>query len=164
MWKIEMDQASAGAVVAVLVGAAACMAGGGGGDKDTGADTGYALPYVPRDSGWGGGDDGDTTGDISSGTYSLYIERTCGIIWDMAGTAVGGLAWEVDLYVNAATDCSNVEDVLGRSFALQNGWAYFENDYIGSATYGGGTARWATSGYITGGGGGSYYYAGRIDY
>ena len=103
------------------------------------------------------------TGDITAGSYGLYIESTCGIIWDMAGAATGDLAWSVNLTVNAATDCSGAADTSG-SFEVASGSAYFNNGYVGTATYAGGALAWATNGYITGGGGGSYYYAGQATY
>ncbi len=120
---------------------------GGGGWYDSG---GYA--------GGGGG-----TGDIYAGTYGLYIEATCGIIWDMTGTAIGDLAWDVDLNVNAATDCSGVGDTYGY-FEVRYGAAYFAYYYVGYAWYGGGAVGWSTYGYITGGGGGYYWYEGRAYY
>jgi hypothetical protein len=127
----------------------------------------YGSPY--KDSGTGlfgttgtTGTTGGPAGDIS-GTYGLYIESTCGIIWDMSGPSTGDLSWDVAMTVNAATDCAGAADTAG-SFEVSGGSAYFENSYVGTATYGGGAVAWATSGYVTGGGGGSYYYAGSATY
>jgi hypothetical protein len=125
------------------------------------SDSGTGITTTGGDDGSTGGD--DATGDITSGTYGLYIESTCGIIWDMTGSATGDLAWSVSLAVNAATDCSGAADTTG-SFEVASGSAYFDNGYVGTATYGGGAVAWATSGYVTGGGGGSYYYAGSAMY
>ena len=124
------------------------------------SDSGTGITTTGEGEGEG---EGEGTGDITAGTYGLYIEGTCGIIWDMTGSATGDLAWNVSLAVNAATDCSGVEDTSG-SFEVASGSAYFDNGYVGTATYGGGALAWATSGYVTGGGGGSYYYAGSAAY
>ena len=123
-------------------------------DSGTGITTGTTGGTTTPDGG---------TGDITAGTYGLYIESTCGIIWDMTGAATGDLAWSVNLTVNAATDCSGAADTSG-SFEVASGSAYFDNGYVGAATYGGGALAWATNGYVTGGGGGSYYYAGSASY
>ena len=121
---------------------------GGGGWYDSG---GYA----------GGG---GVTGDIYAGTYGLYIERTCGIIWDMTGIASGDLSWDVNLYVDPGpTDCSGAENTYG-TFVVQYGYAYFSNSYVGWANYGGGSISWATYGYIYGAAGGRYYYYGFAAY
>ena len=124
------------------------------------SDSGTGITTTGEGEGEG---EGEGTGDITSGSYGLYIESTCGIIWDMAGSATGDLAWSVNLTVNAATDCSGAADTSG-SFEVASGSAYFDNGYVGTATYGGGALAWATSGYVTGGGGGSYYYAGSAMY
>ncbi len=124
------------------------------------SDSGTGITTTGEGEGEG---EGEGTGDITSGSYGLYIESTCGIIWDMTGAATGDLAWSVNLTVNAATDCSGAADTSG-SFEVASGSAYFDNGYVGTATYGGGALAWATSGYVTGGGGGSYYYAGSAMY
>jgi hypothetical protein len=162
MWKIEMDQASAGSVLAALVCAVACLSGGGSDDKDTGYDTGN---YRWSDSGWGGEGEGEgeQTGDIYAGYYGLYIEEYCGLVWDMTGYATGDLVWTVSLFLNSISTCEGASDTTG-SFELARGNAYFDGSYVGSASYGGGWAVWSTSGYIVGGAGGSYYYSGNINY
>ena len=128
----------------------------------------YGAPYKGTgfaDSGPDGttGNTGSSVGDITSGTYGLYIKDTCGIVWDMTGANTGDLSWDVSLTVNDATDCSGVTDTRG-SLELVGGSAYFNTDYIGAATYGDGSFAWATNGYVTGVGGYSYYYSGYGNY
>jgi hypothetical protein len=124
----------------------------------------------PKDTGYGGWDSNDTSGTTSlgvgaiSGTYGLSIQDSCDIAWAMSGTPSNGvdLRWDVSL-TGASTDCDGVEDTTG-SFELMAGGAYFAEKYIGAAVYTGGSASWATDGYINGTEGGSYYYAGSATY
>ena len=141
--------------------------GDGDGDGDGDSDSDSDAPDDPGDD---PGDDPDTTtstgwdGDLYDGYFALAIRSTCQIVWTMSGTSTADLTWDVDLRVDpSATTCGEIESTSG-VFALGSGSAYFEGNYIGAATYGGGSIYWLTSGYVTGGGGLSYLYYGIASY
>lgn len=128
----------------------------------------------PKDSGYrayfgdSGGDTGATTstavGD-GTGVYGLAIENNCNIGWDLSGTYAGSGAdytWSAELTVNDdLTDCGGASDTAGALVAV-NGSTYFDNRYIGVASYADRSLSWATEGYVAGTTGGSYAYDGNI--
>jgi hypothetical protein len=124
-----------------------------GGAKDSG-DTAFS----------GGGPAGTSVGD-GTGTYGLRIQDDCESVWNIVGTHNGGSAdysWDAALTVDQGqTDCSGVGDTSG-SLVASGGSVYFDNGYVGVATYTANTLSWQTSGYVTGGSGRAYSYAGNM--
>jgi len=114
----------------------------------------------------GGGSGGtDDLGDLEGTAGVLIAELGCVVIWDMAGDQCPGcdLGWDVDLdYDASASDCGFGGDGSGR-FEVEGGGAYFNGDYWGAASSGGGSISWNTVGYMYGAAY-AYVYAGMATY
>ena len=107
------------------------------------------------------GGEGEGVGDFVGTAVVAVQEFGCALIWDATGSATSDmdLRWETTLVWRSASTCTSVADPTGILMAA-NGAMYFDGDYWGLATYGGGGITWATPGYITGVGGYNYYDSG----
>jgi hypothetical protein len=116
------------------------------------------------------GTTGGTTGGSTVGAFAgnggvLIVEAGCDVIWDMSGSATNGmdLSWAMDLTLTDAGSCDFGDNNSG-TFTVEGGGAYWDGDYWGAATSGGGNVAWATAGYVYGAGGYTYVYNGSGSY